>query len=149
MAGASGSRARSAKAQLSNLSFRFRGHLRRIIRMTKNPKPSPTAQSEAVEIARARQIKLILMDCDGVLTDGRIILLPDGEELKNFHVHDGQGVTLAKQAGLRVGVISGRRSRVLERRACENRFDFIIQQADNKLAAYHTIVRQAGVEQIG
>lgn len=93
--------------------------------------------------ARARAIELVLMDCDGVLTDGRIILLPDGEEIKHFHVLDGQGVTLAHQAGLRVGVISGRRSRVLERRAAENKFDFLEQQADNKLAAYQRLVTAA------
>jgi len=95
--------------------------------------------------ARAPAIQLILMDCDGVLTDGRIILLPDGEEIKNFHVLDGQGVTLAKQAGLRVGIISGRRSRVLERRAMENRFDFLIEKVEDKLEAYRSIIEEAGV----
>ncbi len=83
------------------------------------------------------------MDCDGVLTDGRIILLPDGEEIKNFHVLDGQGVALAKQAGLQVGVISGRVSRVLERRARECCYDFIYQQAEDKLSAYQSLAKQA------
>jgi 3-deoxy-D-manno-octulosonate 8-phosphate phosphatase (KDO 8-P phosphatase) len=94
-------------------------------------------------LTRAQAIQLILMDCDGTLTDGRIILLPDGEEIKNFHVLDGQGVALAKEAGLRVGVISGRRSLVLERRAAENRFDFLVQRVEDKLAAYRSIVEQA------
>jgi 3-deoxy-D-manno-octulosonate 8-phosphate phosphatase (KDO 8-P phosphatase) len=101
------------------------------------------ATSEILE--RAQAIQLILMDCDGVLTDGRIILLPDGEEIKNFHVLDGQGVALAREAGLRVGVITGRVSRVLEKRATENRFDFIWQKADDKLAAFNSIVEQAGL----
>lgn len=101
------------------------------------------APDRADLIAHATAIRLILMDCDGVLTDGRIILLPDGEELKNFHVLDGQGVTLARQAGLRVGVISGRRARVLERRARENGFDFIAQGVSSKLAAYEAILAEA------
>lgn len=92
---------------------------------------------------RAKPIQLILMDCDGVLTDGRIILLPDGDEIKNFHVLDGQGAALAKQAGLRVGVISGRRSRALERRAAENRFDYLIDLASDKLSVYESIIEDA------
>ena len=114
--------------------------------MTDSHKSTPGISTErplADLLARAQQIQLILMDCDGVLTDGRIILLPDGEEIKNFHVLDGQGVTLARQAGLRVGVISGRRSRVLERRAKENHFDFLVQQAENKLAAFESPIEQA------
>ena len=94
-------------------------------------------------LTRARAIRLILMDCDGVLTDGRIILLPNGDEIKNFHVLDGQGVALAREAGLRVGVISGRRSSVLERRAAENQIDFLVQGAEDKPAAYRSIVEQA------
>jgi 3-deoxy-D-manno-octulosonate 8-phosphate phosphatase (KDO 8-P phosphatase) len=96
-------------------------------------------------LTRAQPVRLILMDCDGVLTDGRIILLPDGEEIKNFHVLDGHGVVLARQAGLRVGIISGRSSRVLERRAYEIQVDLLVQQAANKLAVYEEIIRQAEV----
>lgn len=94
---------------------------------------------------RAQAIKLILMDCDGVLTDGRIILLPDGEEIKHFHVHDGQGVALARKAGLLTGIISGRRSRVLEQRAAEMRCDFLVQNVESKLSALQALAQDAGV----
>ncbi|MEW6731656.1 MAG: HAD-IIIA family hydrolase [Acidobacteriota bacterium] len=110
--------------------------------MTLSPEGLPT---DTGLVLRAQSIKLILMDCDGVLTDGRIILLPDGEEIKNFHVLDGQGIALAKRAGLRVGIISGRRSRVLERRASESHCDFLRQQVEDKLAAYEAIVAEAGL----
>lgn len=65
---------------------------------------------------RAQAIRVVLMDCDGVLTDGRIVLLPEGEDVKLFDAHDGQGLKLAARAGLRTGVITIRHSRTLERR---------------------------------
>lgn len=89
---------------------------------------------------RAYPIKLILMDCDGVLTDGRIILLPDGSEIKLFHVLDGQGIALARQAGLLTGIISGRESTVLFRRAAEMRIDIVKQRVADKSAAYREIL---------
>lgn len=89
---------------------------------------------------RAYPIKLILMDCDGVLTDGRIILLPDGSEIKFFHVQDGQGIALARQAGLLTGIISGRESTVLLRRAAEMHIDIVKQRVADKKAAYQEIL---------
>src|ERR1700682_1190392 len=65
---------------------------------------------------RASRIKLLLMDCDGVLTDGRLMLLENGDEQKLFNVRDGQGLVLLHRAGLRSGVISGRSSSFVERR---------------------------------
>ena len=59
---------------------------------------------------RARRIKLLLMDCDGVLTDGRLELLENGDEQKTFHARDGQGISLLHRAGLKTGIISGRTS---------------------------------------
>jgi len=73
---------------------------------------------EAAEIERrAARIKLVLMDCDGVLTDGRITLLGDGDEEKSFHTRDGHGIVLLHRAGLHSGIISGRKSSLVERRA--------------------------------
>ncbi|MDX6290877.1 MAG: 3-deoxy-D-manno-octulosonate 8-phosphate phosphatase phosphatase, partial [Blastocatellia bacterium] len=64
---------------------------------------------------RARGIKLLLMDCDGVLTDGRLELLENGDEQKTFHARDGQGISLFHRAGLKTGIISGRTSSAVER----------------------------------
>ncbi|MFQ6037482.1 MAG: KdsC family phosphatase [Candidatus Aminicenantales bacterium] len=69
------------------------------------------------EKERARNIKWILMDVDGTLTDGSLTILPDGEELKTFNVRDGLGILLAHLAGLKTGIITGKTSKALEKRA--------------------------------
>ena len=68
---------------------------------------------------RAKRVKLLLMDCDGVLTDGKLYYSERGEELKVFHVRDGQGLVSWHQAGFRSGIITGRKSKILEVRANE------------------------------
>src|SRR6266566_7481846 len=68
---------------------------------------------------RAARIKLLLMDCDGVLTDGRIMLLENGDEQKTFNVRDGHGIVLFHRAGLKTGIISGRSSGFVQKRAWE------------------------------
>lgn len=89
---------------------------------------------------RAKRIRLLLMDCDGVLTDGRIILLPSGDEVKFFNSLDGHGLKLAARAGLRTGIITIRRSRVLEQRAAEVSVNHLCQQVANKLDAYEMVI---------
>jgi len=68
---------------------------------------------------RARKIKMILMDVDGTLTDGTLLVTPDGEELKSYNVKDGLGILLANLAGFKTGIISGKTSRPLKKRAEE------------------------------
>lgn len=85
------------------------------------------------------------MDCDGVLTDGRIILLPDGDEQKTFHVRDGQGIVRCHRAGLKTGIISGRTSSATERRARELEMTYVRQNIEDKLAAFEEILAAAGV----
>lgn len=94
---------------------------------------------------RAARIKLLLMDCDGVLTDGRITLLPNGDEQKTFHVRDGHGIVLLHRAGLRSGIISGRNSSLVERRAKELGIEFVRQGTWNKLDDFEEILEKAGV----
>ena len=98
--------------------------------------------------ARAAKIKLLLMDCDGVLTDGRITLLPNGDEQKTFHVRDGQGIVLLHRAGLRSGIISGRNSSLVERRARELGIEFVRQGAWNKLDDFEEILSETGLTPI-
>lgn len=81
---------------------------------------------------RAERIKLVAMDVDGVLTDGQIILGNQGEELKAFHVHDGLGITLAHQAGLRTALITGRESELVRRRGTELKIQDIYQKVTDK-----------------
>lgn len=81
------------------------------------------------------------MDVDGVLTDGRIIL-GKGEELKSFDVHDGMGLSIAKKAGLRLGIITGRSSEAVERRAKELDIDVLLQGSKNKLRSLQEIMKK-------
>ena len=67
----------------------------------------------------ARHIKLIILDVDGVMTDGSIILDNEGNEFKSFHVRDGHGIKMLIRAGIMVAMITGRYSKVVERRAHE------------------------------
>ena len=98
---------------------------------------------------RAAQIKLLLMDVDGTMTDGGVTLLSqtDGSalEIKTFDAHDGQGLTLAHTAGLRTGCITGRESASLLRRANEMKMEFIYMKQALKMPAYEEILRKAGV----
>ncbi len=94
---------------------------------------------------RAARIKLLLMDCDGVLTDGRIWLFENGEEQKGFHTRDGLGIDLLHRAGLRSGIISGRTSRAVETRARTLGMSFVIQGHENKVQAYADVLAQANV----
>ena len=94
---------------------------------------------------RAARIKLLLMDCDGVLTDGRIWLFENGEEQKGFHTRDGLGIDLLHRAGLRSGIISGRTSRAVETRARTLGMSFVVQGHENKVQAFADVLAQAGV----
>ncbi|MDQ4121376.1 MAG: HAD hydrolase family protein [Acidobacteriota bacterium] len=84
------------------------------------------------------------MDCDGVLTDGRITLLTGGDEQKTFHVRDGQGLVLLHRAGLRSGIISGRSSGLVDRRAKELGIEYVRQGTLNKIEDFKEILEQAG-----
>jgi 3-deoxy-D-manno-octulosonate 8-phosphate phosphatase (KDO 8-P phosphatase) len=94
---------------------------------------------------RARRIKLLLMDCDGVLTDGRLELLENGDEQKTFHARDGQGISLFHRAGLKTGIISGRTSSAVERRAQDLGMAYVRQYAKDKIKALDEIMAEAGV----
>jgi len=95
--------------------------------------------------ARAKRVKLLLMDCDGVLTDGRLWLMADGDEQKTFHARDGQGISLFHRAGLKTGIISGRTSSAVERRAQDLKMSYVRQYAKDKIEALDEILAAAGV----
>ena len=102
---------------------------------------------ESVEVeSRAARVRLLLLDCDGVLTDGRITPVEGGEELKSFHTHDGHGLVMLHRAGLRSGIISGRKSRLVELRAADLGVSFVRQGALNKVEAFESLLSEAGVE---
>ena len=98
---------------------------------------------------RASRIRVLLMDVDGTMTDGSVTLLSqtDGTalEIKTFDAHDGQGLTLARTAGLRTGCITGRESPALLRRAQEMKMEFVYMKQPLKMPAYEEILRKAEV----
>jgi 3-deoxy-D-manno-octulosonate 8-phosphate phosphatase (KDO 8-P phosphatase) len=101
---------------------------------------------EPAEIERrASRIKLLLMDCDGVLTDGRITLLENGDEEKSFHTRDGHGLVLMHRAGLQSGIISGRSSSLVERRARELGMHFVRQGTWDKVKDFEELLSEAGL----
>ena len=95
--------------------------------------------------SRAARIKLLLMDCDGVMTDGRLWLLEDNDDQKAFHSHDGFGIGLLHWAGLHSGVISGRESTALARRAHWLGMSYVRQGCEDKEQAFAEIVAEAGL----
>jgi 3-deoxy-D-manno-octulosonate 8-phosphate phosphatase (KDO 8-P phosphatase) len=119
--------------------------------------PKPSAQ------ARARKIKLLLFDVDGVLTDGKLFFLPDGSqpgatgqfskrsaqsqiEFKGFHAHDGAAISLARLGGIQTGLITKRSSETVALRARDLKLDYIFQGVDNKRSRFDDIVKKAGLK---
>lgn len=95
---------------------------------------------------RCAAIELLVLDVDGVLTDGGIVYGGDGVELKAFHVRDGAGLKLWQQAGKRSAVITGRTSPIVEVRAQEVGIGFVYQGASEKLPAFQSLLQAAGVK---
>ena len=98
-------------------------------------------------LARARRVRLVIFDVDGVLTDGKLWYGPGGEELKAFHAFDGHGVHLLRMAGLDTAILSGRQSQAVEERAKELGIEHVVQGADNKLKAFTQMLRRLKVKQ--
>src|SRR3984885_4118877 len=118
--------------------------------------PKPSAQ------ARARRIKLLLFDVDGVLTDGKLFLLPERSpqhtqqsarqsaqsqiEVKGFHAHDGTSISLARLGGIKTGLITKRVSETVALRARDLKLEFVYQGVDDKRACFTEIVQKAGLK---
>lgn len=94
---------------------------------------------------RLKNIKLLIMDCDGVLTDGRLYFGTSGEELKVFHVRDGQGLVDWHNAGFKSGIISGRDSLIVELRAKQLGIEYLLQGRNEKVSALNELILAAGV----
>ena len=103
-----------------------------------------SASSEVLE--RAAGIRLAVFDVDGVLTDGHLLLGPDGAEFKSFHVRDGHGLVMLREAGIEIGIITGRRSRVVAERMHELGVAHVLQGIRDKSAALADMVAATDVE---
>lgn len=93
-----------------------------------------------------KEIKLLAMDVDGVLTDGGILIGADGTEFKKFNLLDGHGIRMWHRAGFKTAIISGRKSGATQIRAEELEISFIYQPCDNKLDCFNDILAQSGLE---
>ena len=100
-------------------------------------------------LRRAKRVRLLLVDVDGVLTDGRVWLLSQADgtalEIKGFSAYDGAGLKMARSVGIRTGLITGRESAATARRARECEMEFVYQKRPEKLPAYEEILGRAGV----
>lgn len=112
--------------------------------MTAAPPLSPPGLPAADFARRARGLEWLLLDVDGVMTDGRLHYTAAGEEIKVFHVRDGLGIKLAQRAGMKVGILSGRQSGALARRAADLRLDALIQGRDDKGPAFDEFLAAHG-----
>lgn len=106
--------------------------------------------SQDIEM-KANKLKMLLLDVDGVLTEGGIILGNDGFEAKKFDVQDGMGITLAQKVGIEVGIITGRVSEAVERRAEELKIEHLFQGHFWKIEALREIITEfeLGLDQLG
>ena len=106
---------------------------------------SPLSLLPSAEVERrAAGVRLLLMDCDGVLTDGRITPVEGGDERKSFHTRDGHGLVLLHRAGLRSGIISGRSSALVAMRASDLGVAYVRQGALDKLEVFEELLSEAG-----
>jgi 3-deoxy-D-manno-octulosonate 8-phosphate phosphatase (KDO 8-P phosphatase) len=95
---------------------------------------------------RAREIRVVAFDVDGVLTDGSLYLGDDGQEYKAFYSRDGHGMAMLRDSGVALAVITGRRSEVVRIRMESLGVEYVFQGCREKLPAYETLKRQLGVD---
>ena len=95
-------------------------------------------------LPKAKEIKLLLLDVDGVLTDGSLIYSHEGKESKAFNTQDGFGLRMLQDAGVEVGIITARSSEALDRRSQDLKIAHLYQGAMNKLEAYKEIINKTG-----
>lgn len=93
-------------------------------------------------LQKAKQIKLLILDVDGVLTDGKIFMLPDGETMVAFHVHDGSGIKNLQAMGIIVAVISGRNTKSIRHRLEQLDIKHSFLGVENKLIALNTLITE-------
>lgn len=97
-------------------------------------------------IARAKKIKVVIFDVDGVMTDGGLMIGDDGQEYKTFHSHDGLGMKMLKKTGILMAIITGRSSQVVKTRAETTGIKHYYQGVEDKLIAFNDLVEKLGIQ---
>jgi len=95
---------------------------------------------------RLKKVKLLIMDVDGVLTDGKIIFDDKGGELKFFDVQDGLAVVILKRVGIKTAIITAKGSKVVERRSADMQVDKLYQDAESKTAALQSLLQELNLK---
>jgi 3-deoxy-D-manno-octulosonate 8-phosphate phosphatase (KDO 8-P phosphatase) len=97
-------------------------------------------------LARARLVRLMIFDVDGVLTDGRLYFSDRGEEIKAFNIQDGHGIKMLQSSGVRIAILTARNSAIVERRARELGINHVRQGMSDKLAGFQDLLVECGLE---
>lgn len=97
---------------------------------------------------KIKRVKLLVLDVDGILTDGRIIVSDQGRETKNFDVQDGFGIVLFQRAGFKVAIISARASDAVKARTTDLKISKVYLNARNKLKIYRQLAKSAGIDDL-
>jgi len=100
------------------------------------------AEKMQVNTEKAKKLKLLILDVDGVLTDGKLFFDNQGNEYKSFHARDGHGIKLLRQTGVEVAVISGRKSNSVELRMKNLGIEHVYQGHENKRAAFNEVIEK-------
>ncbi|HSI38910.1 MAG TPA: HAD-IIIA family hydrolase [Methylotenera sp.] len=95
---------------------------------------------------RLQGIKLLVLDVDGVMTDGGLTIGDDGQEYKTFHSHDGLGMKLLKASGVELAIITGRTSNVVKKRAESTGVAYFYQGAEDKFEAFNELIKTCNLE---
>jgi 3-deoxy-D-manno-octulosonate 8-phosphate phosphatase (KDO 8-P phosphatase) len=95
--------------------------------------------------ARANNIKIFVMDVDGILTDGKLYFSDNGIESKAFNILDGMGIRMLQKAGIKTAIITGRKTQLVEQRANDLNIDYLIQGCKDKLNALQEILQKEGL----
>ena len=104
------------------------------------------SSSEEQAIKSASKVRLLLLDVDGILTDGRLYFSNSGEESKAFHSLDGHGIKMLMLAGIPVGIITGRESNIVTKRAADLGIDILYQGREDKIDVLKEIIANKGIE---
>jgi 3-deoxy-D-manno-octulosonate 8-phosphate phosphatase (KDO 8-P phosphatase) len=114
--------------------------------LTPHPQPfSPEGRGAESLAQRAAAVRLLVLDVDGVLTDGRITYTAEGVELKSFHVRDGSGLVFWRRLGGKTAIISGRTSKAVDIRAAEIGITLVIQGSSDKRADFDRVLEATGL----
>ncbi|MFQ6021653.1 MAG: KdsC family phosphatase [Acidiferrobacterales bacterium] len=107
---------------------------------------APPYKLDAMVRELAAKVRVVVFDVDGVLTDGKLLMDDDGKEYKAFHSRDGHGIKMLQRTGVEIGIITGRTSRLVERRVTELGIKHVFQGCEDKLPVFQGLLAKLRIE---